>query len=99
MESSLQTPSLMSTRTFCKFLVSVPNNLPKLTNGASLSPGPADLHMWMKTQGGGGDATTFDNLAVEKLQMYNAFPAYLTSFVVAADITIAVSRSPYLHLL
>jgi hypothetical protein len=49
----------------------------------------------MKTQKKGGDGKTFDSDAVQRLEKYSSFPAYPTSFVVAADTTIEVSVSFY----
>lgn len=40
------------------------------------------------------DATTFDISVVNKLAKYSMFPAYPTSFIVAADTTIEVINGP-----
>jgi hypothetical protein len=49
-------------------------------NGSQLrlSPGPENIHDWIKTQ------------TLTSLAMYNVFPAFPTSFIVASDCEIVV---------
>ncbi|KAK3711832.1 hypothetical protein LTR37_009350 [Vermiconidia calcicola] len=51
-----------------------------------LSPGPQQMKAWMAAQT--NEDGTFDPAAIASLSDYSMFPAYPTSFVVAADTTI-----------
>ena len=52
---------------------------------AKLSPGPQDMHDWMKKQAN-------DPTFVSNLSQYNTFPAFPTAFIVAADTVLEVSQ-------
>jgi hypothetical protein len=64
----------------------------------SLSPGAQQLQAWMKKQKKPDEvADSFDTGVVNSLAKYSMFPAYPTSFIVAADTTIEVSQLSVLH--
>ncbi|KAE8150823.1 hypothetical protein BDV25DRAFT_139419 [Aspergillus avenaceus] len=57
--------------------------------GINLSPGARELKDWMaKQKGDDPDPQKYDEKCIDELQKYSMFPAYPTSFIVAADTTI-----------
>lgn len=67
-----------------------------------LSPGAQDLHRLMAAQSlestDPKDVAKANSAIVNELAQYNSFPAFPTSFIVAANTTIEVSRRNLLHL-
>jgi hypothetical protein len=67
--------------------MAAPNQKTPLANmRARLSPGPELLHQWM-------DAQQKDTESLSSLAMYNVFPAFPTSFIVACNTEVEVSIS------
>ncbi|KAI0397923.1 hypothetical protein F5Y17DRAFT_454509 [Xylariaceae sp. FL0594] len=62
-----------------------------VANGLFLSPGPQKLHELMKAQK--SDSGQASQTAIRELAKYGLFPAYPTSFIVAADTTIEFQGS------